>query len=217
MYCWSDLSSSSHGPSGSCLWSCLPLWSGSGMDSPCQPPQTLNIAKSSRKGSSSSGPSARHWPITLTEGLSRARSSTYSKESGLIRALCNCKKRMLSIWSHPCHAASGCLFTKHLSFSPLFSFVSSEGVSYMTVCHCSLPVAKAFCFLEDLRWEFTACFNSNVVALAERPYPFLEFGEWEEKYFVTQICWLFSFFSHFCFLWKYDVWNGRQSSWVLML
>ncbi|XP_058479600.1 vesicle-trafficking protein SEC22c [Solea solea] len=54
-------------------------------------------------------------------------------------------------------------------------FISSEGVSYMTVCHCSLPVAKAFCFLEDLRWEFTACFNSTVVALAARPYPFLEF------------------------------------------
>ncbi|KAM9331624.1 vesicle-trafficking protein SEC22c [Pholidichthys leucotaenia] len=54
-------------------------------------------------------------------------------------------------------------------------FVSSEGVSYMSVCHCSLPVAKAFCFLEDLRWEFAACFNSTVVALASRPYPFLEF------------------------------------------
>lgn len=45
----------------------------------------------------------------------------------------------------------------------------------MTVCHCSLPVAKAFCFLEDLHWEFTACFNNSVVALAARPYPFLEF------------------------------------------
>ncbi|KAJ0059568.1 hypothetical protein NL108_001941, partial [Boleophthalmus pectinirostris] len=54
-------------------------------------------------------------------------------------------------------------------------FTSSEGVSYMTVCHCSLPVAKAFCFLEDLRWEFTACFSSSVVSLAARPYPFLEF------------------------------------------
>ncbi|XP_051267358.1 vesicle-trafficking protein SEC22c [Dicentrarchus labrax] len=60
-------------------------------------------------------------------------------------------------------------------------FVSSEGVSYMTVCHCSLPVAKAFCFLEDLRWEFTACFNSTVVALANRPYPFLEFDSTIQK------------------------------------
>ncbi|KAM3860249.1 vesicle-trafficking protein SEC22c [Diretmus argenteus] len=60
-------------------------------------------------------------------------------------------------------------------------FVSSEGVSYMSVCHCSLPVAKAFCFLEDLRWEFTACFNSTVVALAVRPYPFLEFDSAIQK------------------------------------
>ncbi|TKS87716.1 SEC22c [Collichthys lucidus] len=60
-------------------------------------------------------------------------------------------------------------------------FVSAEGVSYMTVCHCSLPVAKAFCFLEDLRWEFTACFNSTVVALANRPYPFLEFDSTIQK------------------------------------
>ncbi|XP_032360189.1 vesicle-trafficking protein SEC22c [Etheostoma spectabile] len=60
-------------------------------------------------------------------------------------------------------------------------FISSEGVSYMTVCHCSLPVAKAFCFLEDLRWEFTACFNSTVVTLAARPYPFLEFDSTIQK------------------------------------
>ncbi|CAK6982113.1 vesicle-trafficking protein SEC22c [Scomber scombrus] len=60
-------------------------------------------------------------------------------------------------------------------------FVSSEGVSYMTVCHCSLPVAKAFCFLEDLRWEFTACYKSTVVALAARPYPFLEFDSTIQK------------------------------------
>ncbi|XP_034427896.1 vesicle-trafficking protein SEC22c [Hippoglossus hippoglossus] len=60
-------------------------------------------------------------------------------------------------------------------------FISSEGVSYMTVCHCSLPVAKAFCFLEDLRWEFTACFSSTVVTLAARPYPFLEFDSTIQK------------------------------------
>ena len=73
---------------------------------------------------------------------------------------------------------AGWLFTKHLS-SHSFSFVSSEGVSYMTVCHSSLPVAMAFCFLEDLRWEFTASFQGTAVALAARPYPFLEFGTQE--------------------------------------
>ncbi|XP_038149750.1 vesicle-trafficking protein SEC22c isoform X2 [Cyprinodon tularosa] len=60
-------------------------------------------------------------------------------------------------------------------------FVSSEGVSYMSVCHSSLPIAKAFCFLEDLRWEFTACFNSTVISLAARPYPFLEFDSTIQK------------------------------------
>lgn len=51
----------------------------------------------------------------------------------------------------------------------------------MTVCNSSLPAAMAFCFLEDLRWEFTACFDSATVALAARPYPFLEFGEWQRE------------------------------------
>ncbi|XP_051969921.1 vesicle-trafficking protein SEC22c-like isoform X2 [Xyrauchen texanus] len=60
-------------------------------------------------------------------------------------------------------------------------FLSSEGVSYMTICACSLPSAVAFCFLEDLRWEFTACFDNSAVALANRPYPFLEFDSVIQK------------------------------------
>lgn len=60
-------------------------------------------------------------------------------------------------------------------------FISSEGVSYMAVCHCNLPAAMAFCFLEDLRWEFTTCFDSTAVALAARPYPFLEFDSIIQK------------------------------------
>uniref|UniRef100_A0A3B1J5T6 SEC22 homolog C, vesicle trafficking protein n=1 Tax=Astyanax mexicanus TaxID=7994 RepID=A0A3B1J5T6_ASTMX len=60
-------------------------------------------------------------------------------------------------------------------------FLSSEGVAYLTVCACSLPVAVAFCFLEDLRWEFTASFDNSAVALATRPYPFLEFDSTIQK------------------------------------
>lgn len=60
-------------------------------------------------------------------------------------------------------------------------FLSSEGVSYMTVCAWSLPAATAFCFLEDLHWEFTACFDNSAVALASRPYPFLEFDSAIQK------------------------------------
>lgn len=57
----------------------------------------------------------------------------------------------------------------------------------MSVCHHSLPVAKAFCFLEDLRWEFSSRFSASVVALADRPYPFLEFGEPAEKWFARNV------------------------------
>ncbi|KAJ7983723.1 hypothetical protein DPEC_G00373590 [Dallia pectoralis] len=53
--------------------------------------------------------------------------------------------------------------------------MSSEGVSYMSVCDASLPAATAFCFLEDLRWDFTARIDMVKVTLAARPYPFLEF------------------------------------------
>ncbi|KAI1888918.1 hypothetical protein AGOR_G00173710 [Albula goreensis] len=60
-------------------------------------------------------------------------------------------------------------------------FISSDGVSYMAVCSSRLPAAMAFCFLEDLRWEFTACFDSTTVALATRPYPFLEFDSVIQK------------------------------------
>ncbi|XP_054621651.1 vesicle-trafficking protein SEC22c [Dunckerocampus dactyliophorus] len=59
--------------------------------------------------------------------------------------------------------------------------VSSEGVSYMSVCHRSIPVTKAFCFLEDLRWEFAACYKHTVVSLADRPYPFLHFDSTIQK------------------------------------
>lgn len=70
----------------------------------------------------------------------------------------------------------------------------------MTVCHCSLPVAKAFCFLEDLRWEFTACFNNAAIALADRPYLFLEFGKQEEiysRYFAFALYLQYTYFAYF--------------------
>lgn len=76
--------------------------------------------------------------------------------------------------------APGEIICKLSGLSVCFSFLSSEGVSYMTVCACGLPAAMAFCFLEDLCWEFTACFDSSAVALASRPYPLLEFGRMME-------------------------------------
>lgn len=56
------------------------------------------------------------------------------------------------------------------------SFFTSDGVAYLSVCMCSVSAAVAFSFLEDLRWEFMASFDSSAVARACRPYPFLDFG-----------------------------------------
>ncbi|RXM97814.1 Vesicle-trafficking protein SEC22c [Acipenser ruthenus] len=60
-------------------------------------------------------------------------------------------------------------------------FISSEGVSYMTICSSSFSAAMAFCFLEDLRWEFRASYDNTSIGLVSRPYPFLEFDSVIQK------------------------------------
>ncbi|MBN3276008.1 SC22C protein, partial [Polyodon spathula] len=60
-------------------------------------------------------------------------------------------------------------------------FISSEGVSYMTICSSSFTAAMAFCFLEDLRWEFRASYDNTSIGLVSRPYPFLEFDSVIQK------------------------------------
>lgn len=60
-------------------------------------------------------------------------------------------------------------------------FISSDGVSFMAVCSSRLATTLAFCFLEELRWEFTASFDSYTVSSANRPYPFLEFDRVIQK------------------------------------
>lgn len=60
-------------------------------------------------------------------------------------------------------------------------FLTAEGVSYMAVCSSRLSAALAFCFLEDIRWEFVARFDGTAIALANRPYLFLEFDNIIQK------------------------------------
>ncbi|XP_044149606.1 vesicle-trafficking protein SEC22c isoform X2 [Bufo gargarizans] len=54
-------------------------------------------------------------------------------------------------------------------------FRSAGDVSSLTICSSSFPVAAAFSFLEELIWEFSSSYNSTAIALASRPYTFLEF------------------------------------------
>lgn len=168
LYWWSDLSASScsAGLSGSCLWSCLPLWSGSGMDFPCQPPQTLSIVQSSRNGSISSGPSARYWPVSLIEGPSRAGSLTYSKESWK-QDLFNCIKNNVvhlntgSIYVTLCPAV--CLLN---AFSPLTCSVSSHRRVYPT-----WPCATAASLLLRPSASWKICAGSSQLASRALLFP----------------------------------------------
>ncbi|XP_064410334.1 vesicle-trafficking protein SEC22c-like [Latimeria chalumnae] len=54
-------------------------------------------------------------------------------------------------------------------------FSCCEGIAYMIVCPTFYPTAMAFCFLEELRWEFTASYDGARIGLASRPYAFLDF------------------------------------------
>ncbi|XP_039609617.1 vesicle-trafficking protein SEC22c [Polypterus senegalus] len=60
-------------------------------------------------------------------------------------------------------------------------FASLEGVAFMVICSSSIPTAMAFCFLEDIKWEFFSSYNNIEIGLASRPYPFLEFDSVIQK------------------------------------
>ncbi|XP_060103932.1 LOW QUALITY PROTEIN: vesicle-trafficking protein SEC22c-like [Heteronotia binoei] len=60
-------------------------------------------------------------------------------------------------------------------------FHSSGEVACMGICASSYPAVMAFCFLEELQWEFAAAYDVTSVGLASRPYAFLEFDSVIQK------------------------------------
>ncbi|XP_060136925.1 vesicle-trafficking protein SEC22c isoform X1 [Zootoca vivipara] len=60
-------------------------------------------------------------------------------------------------------------------------FHSSGDVACMGICTSSFPAAMAFCFLEELQWEFATTYDATSVGLASRPYAFLEFDNVIQK------------------------------------
>ncbi|NWV01653.1 SC22C protein, partial [Upupa epops] len=55
-------------------------------------------------------------------------------------------------------------------------FLSAGDIACMAICSSSYSTVMAFCFLEELQWEFTASYDTTSIGLASRPYAFLEFG-----------------------------------------
>ncbi|XP_078008531.1 vesicle-trafficking protein SEC22c isoform X2 [Phascolarctos cinereus] len=69
-------------------------------------------------------------------------------------------------------------------------FDSSGAIACMGICSRSYPVAMAFCFLEALRWEFTASYDNTSIGLASRPYAFLKFDS-----VIQKVKWHFNYAS----------------------
>ncbi|XP_048367679.1 vesicle-trafficking protein SEC22c isoform X2 [Sphaerodactylus townsendi] len=60
-------------------------------------------------------------------------------------------------------------------------FHSSGEIACMGICASNYPAVMAFCFLEELQWEFATAYNPASVGLASRPYAFLEFDNVIQK------------------------------------
>ncbi|XP_074718005.1 vesicle-trafficking protein SEC22c isoform X2 [Strix uralensis] len=60
-------------------------------------------------------------------------------------------------------------------------FVSSGDIACMAICSSNYSTIMAFCFLEELQWEFAASYDTTSISLASRPYAFLEFDNVIQK------------------------------------
>ncbi|XP_071590698.1 vesicle-trafficking protein SEC22c isoform X3 [Heliangelus exortis] len=60
-------------------------------------------------------------------------------------------------------------------------FLSSGDIACMAICSSSYPTIMAFCFLEELQWEFAASYDTTSISLASRPYAFLDFDNVIQK------------------------------------
>ncbi|KFV92173.1 PREDICTED: vesicle-trafficking protein SEC22c [Fulmarus glacialis] len=60
-------------------------------------------------------------------------------------------------------------------------FLSSGDIACMAICSSNYSTIMAFCFLEELHWEFAASYDTTSISLASRPYAFLEFDNVIQK------------------------------------
>ncbi|XP_063780437.1 vesicle-trafficking protein SEC22c [Pseudophryne corroboree] len=106
--------------------------------------------------------------VRLQDGLPLSASTDFHPNKQLLECKRWVKKLSVTLSQRP---AKGTVRACDLSIH----FCSSGDISSLTVCASSYPSAAAFCFLEELIWEFSSSYNSTAIALASRPYAFLEF------------------------------------------
>ncbi|KFO85516.1 Vesicle-trafficking protein SEC22c [Buceros rhinoceros silvestris] len=60
-------------------------------------------------------------------------------------------------------------------------FLSAGDIACMAICSSTYSTIMAFCFLEELQWEFAASYDTTSISLASRPYAFIEFDNVIQK------------------------------------
>ncbi|NXW61119.1 SC22C protein, partial [Eurystomus gularis] len=107
--------------------------------------------------------------VRVRDGLPLSASTDFHFNQGFLE----CRKRLKALSSILARYPSrGTAKGRDLSIH----FLSSGDIACMAICSSSYSTVMAFCFLEELQWEFAASYDPTSINLASRPYAFLEFG-----------------------------------------
>ncbi|KAE8595427.1 hypothetical protein XENTR_v10015744 [Xenopus tropicalis] len=106
--------------------------------------------------------------VRLQDGLPLSASSDFHLNKQLLECKRKLKALTLTISQQPPRGTA-----KVFDFN--IHFCSAADISSLAICSGTYPSAMAFCFLDELLWDFSASYNRTAIALASRPYSFLEF------------------------------------------
>ncbi|GAB0185051.1 vesicle-trafficking protein SEC22c [Grus japonensis] len=112
--------------------------------------------------------------VRVRDGLPLSASTDFHFNQGFLE----CRKRLKALSSILAQYPSrGTAKGRDLSIH----FLSSGDIACMAICSSNYSTIMAFCFLEELQWEFAASYDTTSISLASRPYAFLEFDNVIQK------------------------------------
>ncbi|RMC04671.1 hypothetical protein DUI87_17840 [Hirundo rustica rustica] len=112
--------------------------------------------------------------VRVRDGLPLSASTDFHLNQDFLE----CRKRLKALSSILARYPSrGTAKGRNLSIH----FLSSGDIACMAICSSSYSTIMAFCFLEELRWEFAASYNTRSINSASRPYAFIEFDNTIQK------------------------------------
>ncbi|KAM9307782.1 vesicle-trafficking protein SEC22c [Gastrophryne carolinensis] len=106
--------------------------------------------------------------VRLQDGLPLSASTDFYPNKQILECKRWVRRLSVTLSQRPARGTtSACDFHIH--------FLSAGDISSLAVCSSTYSSTAAFSFLEEVTWEFSASYSSTAIALASRPYAFLEF------------------------------------------